>query len=687
MSAELFGVVDVAMFDSEANKPLNMLQYSRVICQNPKKDESDVYCALNNKGECVDIPPFPERFQTSFDMLRHMAEQNPNRDHLGVREKHVNSKGEITLGEYKWYTISYTATTAVILGSAFVSEPGLFSETVLDDAILKKAKFLGIWATNCPLWLISDYAAIAFGFVTVPLYETMGDEAILTIFKETKMKTLCIDAAKLPTLLKLKDRLPEVKNLILFDKLSDKDKKAVEEAGWNTYDIEELIDKYRDNIVEVPQGDRNAIATVIYTSGTSGMPKGAIHTNLSLMETSHRIYFTANRLRFSTNFTILSFLPLSHVYERFVEHFAASNMSRIGYYGGNIKNILDDIQALKPDILVGVPRVFTKVLDRIRTNIDKKPMPLRKLINFVVEKKRKMLFESDVFPTHWFYDRILGKIRKAFGGNIKSMVLGSAAMTANDIEYLQTYLISPVCEGWGTTEVGIGFLQDHRDKVKGTIGGPLGDIIFKLKSIPEMEYDARGNPPRGELLVKGTGIMLGYLQRPEETAEVLDSEGWYHTGDVVELLPSMGVKILDRARNLFKLSQGEYIAPEKLENLYAGSPFVEQIYIYGDAKRDHIVAIVNINAEYVMEWAASHNLGGKSVKDLLTNQQLIDEIQASFNNITEQNKLNGLERLQKFILSDELFSVDNGMLTPTFKTVRKKVRSRYEKEINAMYGH
>ncbi|GFE55099.1 AMP-binding enzyme domain-containing protein [Babesia ovis] len=686
MSAELFGIVDLAAFDAEALKPVKNMQYSRVLYQNPKKDESDVYCAVNNKNECVDVAPFPERFQTSFDLLRYMAELDPKRDHLGLREKHVDAKGEVKLGQFIWTPISYTVTTAIIIGSALVSETGLMVETALNDPLIPKAKFLGIWATNSPYWLMTDYAAIAYGLVTVPLYETMGDDAILKIFEETQMKTLCIDKAKLPTLLKLKDKLTEVKNLILFDQITEEDKTAIVGAGWSFYDLGELIKTYRQRTVDVPVGKRTDVATVIYTSGTSGIPKGAVHTNASLMETVRRLFTTANRLRQSTHFTILSYLPLSHVYERFVEHLTPTNRGRIGYYSGNIRNILDDIQTLKPDLLVGVPRVFTKVLDRIKTTIDGKSPTVRQLIKYMVGKKREMLLNEDGFPSHWLYDKFLGKIKKSFGGKINSMVLGSAAMAANDIVDLQTYLMAPISEGWGTTEVGICFLQDHRDKVKGTIGGPLGDVVFKLRSIPEMEYDARGNPPRGELLVKGSGFMLGYLRRPEETAEVLDAEGWYRTGDVVELMPSMGLRILDRARNLFKLSQGEYIAPEKLENLYAGSPYVEQIYIYGDAMRDNIVAIVTVNEDNVKAWAASHNMAGKPVKEIIKEKAFIDEVQASFNKITEQNKLNGLERLQKFTLVDELFSVDNGMLTPTFKTVRKKVRARYENEINAMYG-
>ncbi|ORM41797.1 putative kong chain acyl-CoA synthetase [Babesia sp. Xinjiang] len=687
MATDLFlGLVELSAFDAEANKPLANLQYSRVLFKSSKRDESDIYCGLNGNGECTYYAaPFPEKFQTSFDLLKELAETYPNNDHLGVREKQVAPNGEVKLGDYKWTSLSFSITTAMIIGSALLSEPGLLVETVLDDDILKRAKFLGIWARNCPYWLLTDYASIAYGIVTVPLYETMGDEALLKIFEETQIQTLCIDASKMQSLLRLREKLPNVKNLVVFDSLSAEEMEQAKNAGMTAVTMDELINRYRNKTLPLPKAKRSDIATVIYTSGTSGIPKGAVHTNLSLMELARRVYSTGNRLHTTSHFTTLSYLPMSHVYERFVEHFAPLNLGRIGYYGGNIKDLMDDIQTLQPDLMVGVPRVFTKILERIRSTIDGKPACLKALINWAVNKKRELLVKSSEIPSHWLYDIILKKIKKSFGGKLQTMVLGSAAMAEKDIIDLQNYLTCPLSEGWGTTEIGVAFVQDFRDKKKGTIGGPMGDVIFKLVSIPEMEYDARANPPRGELLVKGSGFMLGYLQRPKETAEVLDEEGWYHTGDVVELLPNMGLKILDRARNFFKLSQGEYIAPDKLENLYIGCPYVEQIFIHGEASRDYIVGIVVVNKDAVTAWAASRGKANMPMAELLKDSALIGEIQACFTKITEQNKLNGLERLHKFTLIDEPFSVENELLTPTFKTVRKKVRVRYENEIKAMY--
>ncbi|GIX63542.1 long-chain acyl-CoA synthetase, putative [Babesia caballi] len=689
MSTSLFlGMLDLSNLEKETAGPLKNLQYARVLEKNPNKGESDIYCGVGVNGQdTMDAVAFPERFQTSFDILREAASQYPDRDHLGKREKTVKANGEVTFGEYRWTSLSYSVTTAMIIGTALISEPRLLLSTVVNDIYLKEAKFLGIWAANCPYWLLTDYASIAYGLVTVPLYESMGDEALLKIFEETQLRTVCIDTAKLPILTRLRDKLPMVRRLILFDAPSEEDKKILKSLCRSYVLMDDLIKKYSDKVVEPPRRKRGDVATVIYTSGTSGIPKGAVHTNLSLIALFPRLMSTGNRMNSHVGLTNLSYLPLSHVYQRFVEHFIVGHLGRIGYYCGNVRNLVSDMQALKPTMVAGVPRVFSKFLDRINSGIDSKPAPLRALVRWAVRTKVAIFSERAHDPRHWFFDPILKKIREPFGGNLRSMTLGSAAMSDGDIKDVQAMLTCPISEGWGTTEVGLATLQDYRDSNKGTVGGPLGDLVFKLRSIPEMEYDARATPPRGELLVKGSGFMLGYLMRPEQTAEALDSDGWYHTGDVVELLPNKGLKIMDRARNFFKLSQGEYIAPDKLESLYVGSPFVEQIFIWGESKRSHIVGIIVVNGDYVASWAASHGKAGAPMAKLLTDADLIKAVQDSLKSIAETNGLNGMERLQVFTLTDEPFSVANGLMTPTFKTVRTKVRNHYEKQLEAMYAH
>ncbi|KAK1443938.1 Acetyl-CoA synthetase like protein [Babesia gibsoni] len=413
--------------------------------------------------------------------------------------------------------------------------------------------------------------------------ETLGEYKWTTLSESVEtiriIGTALISEPGLVEEIHLEDAILKSGRLLVFDELSQENLASVKELGLKHIHMDELLAKYKDKVIQPPKRRREDIATIVYTSGTGGSPKGALHSNLSLMTLFSRLALSGNRLRLFPHFSTISYLPLSHVYERFVEHYCALRLCRIGYYGGNIRNLLDDIKTLKPHVIVG----------------------------------------------------------------------------------------------------------DYRDPHKGTIGGPIGDVIFKIRSIPDMEYDARGNPPRGELLMKASGTMVGYFMRPDLTSEALDSEGWYHTGDVVELQPNMAVKILDRARNFFKLSQGEYIAPEKLENLYIKSPYVDQIFIHGESKRNHIVGIIVVNVEAVAAWASRNGLANAPVSTLLNDEKLIEEVTSSLLDIAEKGCLNSLEKLKVFILIDEPFSTSNGLMTPTFKCIRKQIRARYEEEINAMY--
>lgn len=606
---------------------------------------------------------------------------------LGYRERTVLEDGEVMFGPYRWISFEESFKSVKVIGTALVSEPGLVDLKRIENCpILKEARILGIWALNCPYWLLTDLACCAYGIVSVPMYETLGDEAIMKIIKETSMSVICIDVNKLPILKRLLPQLTTIEKLIIFDDtLSPGDLALIKELSISHILLKDLISKYSKAPVDPPPSTKDDICTIVYTSGTSGDPKGAIFTNEGLMILTYRLLSSGNRIAANARDCMISYLPLSHVYERFVEHYAGFIQCKIGYYSGNIRLLLEDILELKPTFICGVPRVFTKILDRINSQIESKPRFVRFLVERALRTKKR-LFELTPHNTkHFFSDVILNKISRNFGGKLKSIVLGSAAMNEPDIKNLQGYLMCRLSEGYGATEVGVSFVQDGRDTVKGTIGGPLGGILFKLKSIKEMEYDARGNPPRGELLLKGRGFMLGYLAKPELTSEVIDSDGWYHTGDVVELLANMGVRVIDRARNIFKLSQGEYIAPEKLENLYVNCPLVEQISIHGESTKPFIVAIVVVNPEAVLKWAKGTDLDGKPIGDLIKTEALKNEIRNHFARIATANSLNSLERLTSFILIEEPFSTANGLLTPTFKSVRVKIREHYKDEIASLY--
>ncbi|AFZ78986.1 long-chain acyl-CoA synthetase, putative [Theileria equi strain WA] len=687
----------ISRLGERRNISLRNIKYSKLVEKNNKKGESDIYGCLEVEGFSSELAEYPEHINTrlvnfhlnkslscSFDLLCEVSKFFGDKDHLGSRSRTLLPDGSEKLGSYVFTSYNHSVNTVKVIGTALTFEC-LPEKSTFDCPILKEAYILGIWAVNCPYWLLTDYASIAYGIITVPMYETLGDEALLNIMSTTQMKIMCIDSKKLPILKRLSSKIKYLETIIIFDTVADGDMEIIKELGLKYLLMDDLVEKYKDRVKEPLKSKRTDICTIIYTSGTSGAPKGSVYTNEGILSLGTRLSNVENRIRMQQYATVLSYLPLTHVYQRFVEHFCCTYAVRIGYYSGNIRAILDDLNELRPTIFIGVPRVFTKILHKIRTGIEAKPRLVRYIMKRALERKRETFKTSPEDPTHWLYDIFMKKVKSQFGGAIESFVLGSAAMTESDITDFQAFLTAPVSEGWGTTEVGVAFLQDYRDTTKGTIGGPLHGVQFKLRSIEALEYDARGTPPRGELLVKSPGIMLGYLANPSLTSEVLDSDGWYHTGDVVELLDNMGVKILDRARNIFKISQGEYIAPDKLENAYVNAKLVEQVYVHGESTECHIVGIVVVASEEVQKWASQKGLN-KPVSDLLHDTELINAVRKQFDEIANAQNFNSLERLKIFKLVDQLFSTENGLLTPTFKSVRFKIKAYYESEIKEMYN-
>lgn len=268
------------------------------------------------------------------------------------------------------------------------------------------------------------------------------------------------------------------------------------------------------------------------------------------------------------------------------------------------------------------------------------------------------------------------------------MVSASAPIDKQVLDFFKVCFCCPVVEGYGLTETSGGAsISWPEDPLSGHVGGPLPCCKWRVRDVPEMQYTVNDKPyPRGELQMKGSTIFSGYFKRPDKTAEAFDSEGWFCTGDVVMVYPNGSVRIIDRSKNIFKLSQGEYIAPEKIENIFALSKFVEQSMVYGDSLKNCCVGIIVPNPSTVKAWAAEN---GKNVSDwegLMKSPELKKAIMEELDQIGKANKLSSLERPRDIYVTAEAFSVENDILTPTFKLKRNKGRDAYKTQIDAMYA-
>lgn len=267
------------------------------------------------------------------------------------------------------------------------------------------------------------------------------------------------------------------------------------------------------------------------------------------------------------------------------------------------------------------------------------------------------------------------------------MITGSAPIDPQVLDFLKICFSCPVYEGYGLTETSAAVsCTQINDPLAGHVGGPLACVKVRLMDVPEMSYTSQDKPyPRGELCVKGSSVTCGYYKRPDKTAEAFDAQGYFKTGDIALIYPNGTIKIIDRSKNIFKLSQGEYIAPEKVENMLALSPIIAQSMVYGDSLRSCVVAIIVPHLDKIEAWSKENGLDQKpseTIKEPVFKKLVMDEV----TRICTEQKLTGLEKPKDIFITLEMFSVDNNLLTPTFKLKRNVARDYFKPQIDTMYA-
>eukprot|EP00826_Nyctotherus_ovalis_P056084 TRINITY_DN750_c0_g2_i6.p1 TRINITY_DN750_c0_g2~~TRINITY_DN750_c0_g2_i6.p1 ORF type:complete len:586 (+),score=120.93 TRINITY_DN750_c0_g2_i6:538-2295(+) len=495
-------------------------------------------------------------------------------------------------------------------------------------------KLVGIYSRTREEWLLTDFACWMSSITNVPLYDTLGEESICWIFEQTLLSTIFLSSDGIPKLANIakKGGIKTLKNVVCFDEVIPEVKQIADEVGIKILNFADLIALGKENYT-LPLNfcTGETIATICYTSGTTDKAKGAVLTHRNFRDNAHVSLLSGIFENYKIGFVFLSYLPLAHVFERILCYICIIGGFGIAFYHGEVGVLNEDIVAARPDAIVGVPRVFSRFYDGIMKSINSlsgfKLALAKKAIATKLEGYRKYGVE-----THWLYDRLVfNKVRAAFGGKIRVFVSAAAPMDSNMMEEFRILLAIRFLQGYGQTEsAGPLSISYSDDTYPGSSGPPMQCSVAKVVDVPEMEYFStdvtEGLPtPRGELCIKGTHLAKEYFKDPKRTAEMYDSEGWYHTGDIALITPSGGIKIIDRKKNLFKLQQGEYVAPEKIENTLSTSPWVLQLFVYGDSYQRYIVAILVPNKEPVLKWAKDNDIS-ESYEDLCKNEKLYNTI-------------------------------------------------------------
>jgi len=383
----------------------------------------------------------------------------------------------------------------------------------------------------------------------------------------------------------------------------------------------------------------------------------------------------------------VSYLPLAHMFERIVQTFVLANGAAIGFYQGDTNKLLDDIAVLRPTLFVSVPRLLNRIYDKVTASIEQKGGLSKVLFDMAYSSKKAYLAQG--YVTHWLWDALVfSKVKARLGGRVRTIVTGSAPISPDVMDFLRIAFACEVYEGYGQTETSAGsFLTETGDLTAGHVGGPLPVNLVKLVDVPDMNYTSQDKPyPRGEICFKGSNVTVGYFKNPEKTKEDIDEDGWLHSGDI-GLWDEYGrLRIIDRKKNIFKLAQGEYVAPEKVENVYQKNQYVAQAYVHGDSLKASLVGIFVPDEEILMPWCKANNIPGTKLADVVNNPAVIKHILTDANATAKAAGLKGFELVRRVTLIAEPFSVENDILTPTFKLKRNVAKKVFQAQIDAMYA-
>lgn len=473
----------------------------------------------------------------------------------GSREKLPNG----AFGRYVWKTFNEVHDLVTSLAKAF--EELDFCNTLKEDG--RVVRTLGILCPTREEWMYTWIAVWYTSGCIVPLYDTLGKQSVEWIVKQSELKTIVTTSAAVAKLVKLKreGKLNVVKNLVTIEEPSKEEVEECREVGINLYGYYECVERGRKSAVKLkPEVTADTLATLCYTSGTTGNPKGVMLT--------HRNYISMilgldaqDVLNLTHGQSCISWLPLAHVLEQFTATVCLVTGVRIGFYSGDIARLTDDLKELRPQYFGGVPRVFNKIYEKTSQTVAKLTGFKKWLYNRGVSVKLNNL-RSTGYNEHRLYDALVfNRIRKEIGGNVLLIFLGGAPISPVVLEMSRIWLSCHILQGYGQTETtGPITVQHYDDLYPGSVGSPLIHAEAKLVDIPEMKYfstdESEGRPsPRGEILLRGGAVSPGYWREPELTRENFTEDGWVKTGDVGRLTPWGTLTIIDRKKNLFKLAQ------------------------------------------------------------------------------------------------------------------------------------
>ncbi|KYN93311.1 acyl-CoA synthetase [Plasmodium reichenowi] len=697
------------------------------ICEKPaNENESSVYCMKDHKRK------------NSKYVYKHIVRM--------FFEKHTLNNNKIALiehecGEPQNYMTYGNFFKKILSFSNSLNKHEVFNipeKTYNEEMNNGKFKLLGLYGSNSINWLVADLGAMISGVTTLVMHSKFSIDVIVGILNETKLEWLCLDLDLVEGLMARRNELPHLKNLIILDTIAkqgiinsnnEKEKKKCNlKTNGNLYNekgselskisedirlspsecdkiklqmfnaLKEKFHNYVEKILlfddmtnsentkfNIINEDPNFIASIVYTSGTSGKPKGVMLSNKNLFNELYSLFNHSIRERYSFQYH-LSYLPISHVYERTFSYCIILFGGTLNIWSKDLSYFSKDIFNSKDFIMGGVPKVFSRIYTNIMTEINNLPPIKRSIVKKVISlRKSNKNGWLDKFLESIFH--VSHKIKEKINPNLEIILNGGGKLSGDVAKELCTLLNINYCQGYGLTETaGAIFGTNEGDSDFESIGGPISPSTkYKVRSWEK--YKATDTLPKGELLIKSDSIFKGYFLEKEDTKRCFTHDDYFITGDVVQINKNGSLTFLDRSKGLVKLSQGEYIETDLLNNLYSQISFINSCVVYGDDSMDGPLAIISVDKSLFFKslkddnmleqcGVSENNYVDKLTDDNINKNIFVDYVKEKMLEVYKETNLNRYNIINHIFITSKTWDTNN-YLTPTFKVKRFNVFKEY----------
>ena len=581
-----------------------------------------------------------------FDLLANYKEQYP--------DQKVALAGKVN-GQWREFSID-----------EYIEQTNIISGALIELGVQPQDK-VAVISNNRPEWNILDMAITQIGAVMVPIYPTIS-EADYKIILNNCEAGICIleGIAVMNKIEAIWPETPSLKQIYTF----------IDRGKYGYFDTLLQLGREHPHTEEIERRkaevDEMSCATIIYTSGTTGVPKGVMLSHHNLMNQFKNFCQTPS----PWSKRAFSFLPVCHAYERaliYMYHYLGMSI----YYAESIATIAENMREVHPTMMCAVPRVLEKFYDKIYSS----GKSMKGLSKSIFYWAMRITEDYKIEGRSWFYNMklkladklVYSKIREKLGAESFDIIVSGAASITKKISGFFSAIKMPVFEGYGLTETSPVITVSNRNKYGrevGAVGQPLPGVEVKIAD-------------NGEIICRGHNVMMGYYKQPELTAEVIDKDGWFHTGDLGKFNEHGLLQITGRMKNLFKTSLGKYVNPDVVEGKFNVSGFIEQIVVVGENKK-FAAALIHPDFAFLKDWCKAHNIPYTTNEEMIQNEEVKKRYDKEVKKLNEG--LGEVERVKKYQLIADEWTIGNGILTPTLKVKRKVVMQRYGEQIDKLFA-